>query len=96
MPLSREDVLHVAYLARLGLTEEEVELFREQLSRVLDHFQQLQQLDTAAIPPTAQVTVLSNVFDEDVPRPSMDVEDVLLNAPRREENYFRVPAVLEG
>jgi aspartyl-tRNA(Asn)/glutamyl-tRNA(Gln) amidotransferase subunit C len=96
MPLSREDVLHVAYLARLGLTEEEVELFREQLSRVLDHFQQLQQLDTAAIPPTAQVTVLSNVFDDDVPRPSMDVEDVLLNAPRREENYFRVPAVLEG
>ncbi len=95
MPLSREDVLHVAYLARLGLTGDEVELFREQLSRVLDHFQQLQQLDTAAIPPTAQVTMLSNVFDEDVPRPSMDVEDVLLNAPRREENYFRVPAVLE-
>lgn len=95
MPLSREDVLHVAYLARLGLTEDEVELFREQLSRVLDHFQQLQQLDTAAIPPTAQVTALNNVFDEDVPRPSMDVEDVLHNAPRREENYFRVPAVLE-
>lgn len=95
MPLSREDVLHVAYLARLGLTEDEVELFREQLSRVLDHFQQLQQLDTAAIPPTAQVTALNNVFDEDVPRPSMGVEDVLLNAPRREENYFRVPAVLE-
>ncbi|MER3405113.1 MAG: Asp-tRNA(Asn)/Glu-tRNA(Gln) amidotransferase GatCAB subunit C [Chloroflexota bacterium] len=87
--------MHVAYLARLGLTEDEVELFREQLSRVLDHFQQLQQLDTAAIPPTAQVTALSNIFDEDEPRPSMAVEDVLLNAPRREENYFRVPAVLE-
>jgi aspartyl-tRNA(Asn)/glutamyl-tRNA(Gln) amidotransferase subunit C len=88
-------VLHVAYLARLGLTDDEVARFAPQLSCVLDHFQQLQRLDTEAIPPTAQVTALSNVFAPDVVRPSMGVEDVLLNAPRREENYFRVPAVLE-
>lgn len=95
MALTREAVEHVAYLARLGLTDDEVELFRAQLSAILDYFRTLQELDTEAIPPTAQVIEVSNVFREDNPRPSMPVEDVLKNAPYREDAYFRVKAVLE-
>jgi aspartyl-tRNA(Asn)/glutamyl-tRNA(Gln) amidotransferase subunit C len=95
MALTREAVEHVAYLARLGLSEGELLLFQSQLSAILDYFQTLQELDTEAIPPTAQVIEVANVFREDIPRPSMPVEDVLLNAPQREENYFRIKAVLE-
>ncbi len=95
MGLTREAVQHVAHLARLGLTEEEVELFGSQLSAILDYFQTLQELDTDAIPPTAQVIEVTNVFRDDVPRPSISLEDVLLNAPFREEGYIRVKAVLE-
>ncbi|HXF52117.1 MAG TPA: Asp-tRNA(Asn)/Glu-tRNA(Gln) amidotransferase subunit GatC [Dehalococcoidia bacterium] len=95
MPLSREDVLHVARLARVALTDEEVERFQAQLSDILDHFDVLRQIDTEGVPPTAHTLDLVNVERDDEVRPSMPVEDVLRNAPVREGDYFRVRAVLE-
>jgi aspartyl-tRNA(Asn)/glutamyl-tRNA(Gln) amidotransferase subunit C len=68
---------------------------REQLSSILEHISLLEGIDTEAIPPTAQVITLENVMRDDVVRPSLPVEDVLRNAPRREDNMFKVNAVLE-
>ena len=95
MKLSREDVLHIALLARLGLTETEVDRFREQLSNILENFEILQQVDTSDIPPTAQSIPLQNVMREDEISASLPQSQILANAPQKEENYFRVRAVLE-
>ena len=95
MRLTLEQVEHVANLARLGLTEEEKERFAEQLSAVLEYAEMLQKLDTAAIPPTAMVVPLQNVLRPDVVTPSLEREEALANAPRREGEFFRVPAILE-
>ncbi|MCS6802455.1 MAG: Asp-tRNA(Asn)/Glu-tRNA(Gln) amidotransferase subunit GatC [Chloroflexota bacterium] len=95
MSLTRDDVLHVARLARLGLSDEEVERMQRQLSLILEHFEMLRRLDTDDVPPTFQVFAATNVFREDEPRPSFPVEEVLQNAPLREGDYFRVRAVLE-
>jgi aspartyl-tRNA(Asn)/glutamyl-tRNA(Gln) amidotransferase subunit C len=96
MKLSLAQVEHVANLARLALTQEEKELFREQLSSILDHAERLQAVDTDAIPPTATVLPLQNVLRDDEVRPSLPREEALANAPAAEDGYFRVPAVLEG
>ncbi len=93
--LSREEVEHVAYLARLGLTEDEKEMFRDQLSNILENMGILGELDTSAIPPTAHVLPLRSVMRADEPGPSLPVEEVLLNAPRREEDFFRILPVFE-
>ena len=95
MKLSREEVLHIALLARLGLTEAEVDRLREQLSNILENFEILQKVDTADVPPTAQSITLQNVVREDEVADSLPQSEVLANAPRREENWFRVRAVLE-
>jgi aspartyl-tRNA(Asn)/glutamyl-tRNA(Gln) amidotransferase subunit C len=95
MKLSREEVLHIAQLARVGVTEEEVDRMRAQLSNILENFTVLQQVDTEGVPPTAQSIPLENVFQEDCVQPSLAPEQVLANAPRREEGFFRVRAVLE-
>lgn len=95
MALSRDEVDHVAYLARLGLTHEEAERFREQLSDILEYFSILGRIDVGGISPTAQVIALQNVMSDDKPRPSWPRSDILANAPRAEEGYFRVKAVLE-
>ncbi|MCL6649506.1 MAG: Asp-tRNA(Asn)/Glu-tRNA(Gln) amidotransferase subunit GatC [Chloroflexi bacterium] len=95
MSLSRDEVLHVARLARLRLEEEEVERMRNQLGAILEQFNVLKQLNTDDVPPTFQVFAAANVLREDVARPSFPVEEVLQNAPRREGDYFRVRAVLE-
>jgi aspartyl-tRNA(Asn)/glutamyl-tRNA(Gln) amidotransferase subunit C len=94
MGLSRQDVEHVAALARLGLSDEEVERLRDQLSSILDHIAVLDRLDTAAIPPTAQVIELTNVWRDDAERPSLPRESVLANAPRQTDGFFEVHAVL--
>jgi aspartyl-tRNA(Asn)/glutamyl-tRNA(Gln) amidotransferase subunit C len=96
MKLSLAQVEHVAHLAQLALSDEEKELFREQLSSILDYAERLQRLDTTAIPPTATVLPLENVLREDTIQPSLPVADVLANAPAAEGNCFRVPVVLEG
>jgi aspartyl-tRNA(Asn)/glutamyl-tRNA(Gln) amidotransferase subunit C len=95
MKISREEVLHIARLARVALTEEEIDRFSEQLSNLLDHFEVLQQVDTADVPPTAQSIDLRSIMREDAVRPSLPPDDVLANAPRCEEDSFRVKPVLE-
>ncbi len=95
MKLTREEVLHIARLARLGLTEAEVDRLSEQLSHILEHFEVLQQVDTAGVPPTAQPNPLQNVLKEDKVEASLSQEQVLANAPQREGDFFRVKAVLE-
>ena len=96
MKLSLAQVEHVAKLAQLTLSDQEKELFREQLSSILEYAQRLQQLDTSAIPPTATVLPLENVMRDDQVSPSLPLEEALANAPDAEDGYFRVPVVLEG
>lgn len=95
MGLSRAEVEHLAKLARLGLSEEDKIKFEEQLSVILDHFDVLNQIDTQSVPPTAHTLPLENVFSPDKPRPSLSPEEVLANAPGRDDDFFRVRAVLE-
>jgi len=95
MKLSHEEVLRIALLARLGLTEAEVDKFREQLSNILENFEVLQQVDTSGIPPTAQSIALQNVVKDDEVAASLPQSEILANAPRKDGNYFRVRAVLE-
>ncbi len=95
MKLSREEVLHIALLARLGLTETEVDKFREQLSNILENFEVLQQVDTSDIPPTTQSIALENVVSDDEVASCLPQSQVLANAPQKEGNFFKVRAVLE-
>jgi len=95
MKLTREDVLHIARLARLGLTETELEKLREQLSNILENFEILQKVDTTDIPPTAQSIALQNVLRDDEVAASLPQSQILANAPQKEGNFFRVRAVLE-
>ncbi len=95
MKLSREEVLHITRLARLGLTEAEVDRLSEQLSNILEHFEVLQQVDTTDIAPTTQSIDLLNVLKSDEIAASLPQSQVLANAPRREGDFFRVRAVLE-
>lgn len=94
MALTNDDVRHVAALARLGLTDAEVERLRDQLSSILDHISALDEVDTASISPTAQVIELTNVFRQDEVRPSLPREQVLQNAPRSSDGFLEVDAVL--
>ncbi|MBC8264065.1 MAG: Asp-tRNA(Asn)/Glu-tRNA(Gln) amidotransferase subunit GatC [Anaerolineales bacterium] len=93
--LSRVEVEHIAELAKLSLTDEERETFREQLSAILEYAEVLQRLDTEAISPTATVLPLRNVMAADQVRPSFSREDILANAPEAENGCFRVRAILE-
>ena len=95
MSLSRDEVLHIARLARLGLSEDEVTKFQGQLSQILDQFEALQSLDTDSVPPTAYQLSLENVVRDDEVRPSLGVDVALANAPLREGNFVRVRRVLE-
>lgn len=95
MKLSREEVLHIAALAKVGVTEDDVEIFREQLSNILENFEALQKLDTTGVLPTAQSIALQNVVMCDEVRPSLPPDDILANAPQREGDFFKVKIVLE-
>jgi aspartyl-tRNA(Asn)/glutamyl-tRNA(Gln) amidotransferase subunit C len=95
MKLSREEVIHIAALARMGLSEAEIEKAREQLANILENFEVLKEVDTTNVPPTAQSINLSNVMRDDVPRESLAVEQVLANAPDREDDLFKLRPVLE-
>ena len=95
MPLDRADVEHIAALARIGLTEEEIATFQEQLSNILDQFELLKQLDTRSVAPTGHAVDVSSVMREDEPAEPLSAEDTLLNAPRRRDDFFQVKAVLE-
>jgi aspartyl-tRNA(Asn)/glutamyl-tRNA(Gln) amidotransferase subunit C len=91
--LSREDVVHVARLARLALTEDEVELFTAQLRTVLDHADDVAALDLSHLPPSSHPIALENVLRPDEPQPSLDREEVLAQAPAVEDHRFRVPRI---
>jgi aspartyl-tRNA(Asn)/glutamyl-tRNA(Gln) amidotransferase subunit C len=95
MKVSREEVLHIARLARVNLAEEEITRLSEQLSKLLETFEVLQQVDTEGVPPTAQSVSLQSVMRDDEVAPSLPPDDILANAPRREGDCFRVRAVLE-
>ncbi len=95
MSISREEVEHVAYLARVGLTEEEKQRLQGQLSDILQHVAMISQLNTDAIPPTAQVIPLQNVMRQDAAAECYPPEAILANAPRAEDHYFKIPPVLE-
>ncbi len=95
MKLSREDIIHITQLARLGVTEEEIDTFTGQLSDILEHFEALQEINTRDVPATAQPNPLCNVLKEDLVRESLSQDDVLANAPGRDGELFRIRPVLE-
>lgn len=93
--ISREQIQHVANLARLNLTEDEAVKYTSQMNSILNFFEKLNELDTEHVQPTSHVTEVYNVMREDEQRPSIDREDALRNAPEHEEGQFKVPAVIE-
>lgn len=95
MKLSREEVLHIALLARLGLDENEVDRFSEQLSNILENFEVLKQVDTTGVPPTSQSIALQNVVSADEVASSLPQDEALANAPQKEGDFFRIRVVLE-
>ena len=92
MAISREEVLHVARLARLELSDEEVERFAEQLSAILEAVGKVSELDLEGVEPTAHPLEVVNVWAEDEPQPCLSLDEALANAPDREGGSFRVPA----
>src|ERR1700682_401933 len=95
MPLSRDEVRHVAMLARLGLEPGEKAFYAEQLSGILEQIDRLQQLNSDDIPPTAQVVEVANTLREDVPRPGLSQAEALANAPVAVDGFFRAPSIQE-
>ena len=93
--LSSKDVEHVARLARLGITPEEIVRYRDQLRNILHHIEALNRADTSKVPATAHPLEERNVMRDDVREPSLSVEQVLRNAPSRQDDYFKVKAIQE-
>lgn len=96
LAITQKQVEHVAALARLKLTDEEKKQFTEQLNKILQFAEKLNELDTENVPPTSHVLPIQNVMREDKVRPSLDREKALLNAPDQRDGMFKVPAVFEG
>jgi aspartyl-tRNA(Asn)/glutamyl-tRNA(Gln) amidotransferase subunit C len=92
--ITRDDVAHVARLARLSLTDGELERFTEQLGAILDHADDVAALDTRDVPPTAHPVPLANVLREDIVTPSLDRDEVLAQAPAVEDGRIRVPRII--
>jgi aspartyl-tRNA(Asn)/glutamyl-tRNA(Gln) amidotransferase subunit C len=95
MALTTKEVEHVARLARLRLSPDELEKMRAQLSNILEHIDMLKEVDVSDVPPTAQVTDLLNILRADETHPSLPREDVLANAPDQQEGMFRVKAIFD-
>jgi aspartyl-tRNA(Asn)/glutamyl-tRNA(Gln) amidotransferase subunit C len=95
MAITREEVLHVARLARLSLTEAEADRLREQLVNILSYIRQLDALDTKDVVPTSHAVEMGTPFRDDAVRPFGDKEAILANAPDREGDFFRVPRIIE-
>ena len=95
MQISKQEVEHVARLARLEMTETEKDVFSRQLSSILTYVQELKSWDTTGVEQTATVLAQTNVLREDRTRPSLPVEQAMLNAPDSESGYFRVPRIIE-
>ena len=95
MKLTAQEVRHVAELAKLSLSDGEVEEFTGQLSAILEYAEQIQEVDTSSVAPTPYILELQNVMADDLPRPSFDNESALANAPDSADGYFRVRAIFE-
>jgi len=95
MKIRKEEIEHIAMLARLSLSEEEKELFGSQLGSILDYMEQLNGLATEGIEPTSHVLSIQNVMREDIPGASLPRSEALMNAPSRTEQFFRVPKIIE-
>ncbi|MFJ5965895.1 Asp-tRNA(Asn)/Glu-tRNA(Gln) amidotransferase subunit GatC [Bacillus sp. NPDC093026] len=93
--ISIEEVKHVAHLARLAITEEEAEMFTEQLDSIISFAEQLNEVDTENVEPTTHVLKMKNVMREDVPNKSLSIEAVMKNAPDHKDGYIRVPSILD-
>ena len=93
--LSAEEVQHIALLCRLGMSDEDIKHFRNQLSHILENFEVLNQVDITDVPPTGHSVSLVNVMRDDEPEAPSHNEDILANAPQREDDFFRVKAVLD-
>ena len=93
--INRDDVAHVARLARLALTDAELERMREQLNAILAHIDALRAVDTTGVEPTSHAVPQFNVMRDDVPQPSFPAEEMLANAPDRAGEFFRVPRIIE-
>ena len=92
MSIDRDQVLHVAKLARLKLTDEEVETMASELSKILEHIEHISELDLAGVPPTTHVVEVANALREDVPGPSLDRDVVFEQAPAVQDGGFLVPS----
>jgi aspartyl-tRNA(Asn)/glutamyl-tRNA(Gln) amidotransferase subunit C len=95
MKITRDEVEHVAKLARLAITEEEKERYTHQLSNILTYIEKLKELDTSKVEPTSHVLPMKNIFREDEVRLSLPREEILKNAPDRTEEFFSVPKIIE-
>ena len=95
MPLDRAQVVHIAALARIGISDGEIDVYAGQLSDIIDQFEALNELDTAGVEPTGHAGELRTVMRDDAPADSLSPEEALSNAPRREGEFFRVKAVLD-
>ena len=95
MPVTLEDVARVADLAKLTFSEEEKRQLVKELNRILEYMERLNELDTTEVSPTSHVIPIKNVFREDQVAPSLSREELLANAPSRDEAYFRIPKVIE-
>lgn len=95
MAISKEEVQHIASLARLRFSEDEEEQLAGEMSRILDHVETLNELDTTGVPPMSHVLDVHNVFRDDEVEERIDREDALQNAPDADGEYFRVPKVIE-
>jgi len=93
--ITESDVRHIAHLSRLNPTDEEVRLFSSQLSAILQYVEQLNEVDTKDVPPTAHALPVKNIFRDDVPGKCLTPDEALANAPARDGNFFAVPKVLE-
>ncbi len=89
--ITRDEVLHVARLARLGLSDDDVTKFQEQLSDILEAVSKVSELDLEGVPPTAHPLEIANAWAEDEPRPCLPLDDVFANAPDRDDDHFRTP-----
>ena len=89
--ISRDEVAHVAKLARLELSDDEVTRFQEQLSAILEAVSKISELDLSDVPPTSHPLEIANAWDDDEPRPCLPLDDVFANAPDRDDDYFRSP-----
>ncbi|ACI20246.1 MULTISPECIES: Asp-tRNA(Asn)/Glu-tRNA(Gln) amidotransferase subunit GatC [Thermodesulfovibrio] len=95
MKISKEEVKHIAMLSRLELNEEEIGVYQEQLSRILDYIEKLNEIDTTLVEPTSHVIELKNVFRDDNVKGSISRDEALKNAPDQTDKFFRVPKIIE-